>query len=246
MILGSGLAAAILVYAFPLTRFILSALVTLFHEFGHAVVGWLLGHPSLPAFDFVYGGGFTHMGAFRPSLAIAIAAGLIYLGWHFRQNRKSVAIVGVVFLVWIFFVTAEWRRELAIAAAGHAGEFILAGIFFYQALSGVGLRAPEAERPLAAFAAFFVQIHSMLFAWRLTRDADFLEWYREGKGGALMNDLEVIALDLQIYAKLNPGIVGVARLLILFSFLPITVGLIWYFQRARWHRFLRALRTVER
>jgi hypothetical protein len=113
-------------------------------------------------------------------------------------------------------------------------------------LSGVGLRAPEVERPLAAFAAFFVQIHSMLFAWKLTRDTDFLEWYREGKGGALMNDLEVIALDLQIYAKLNPGIVGVARMLIFFSFIPIAVALIWYFQRARWHRFLRSLRTVDR
>src|SRR5690242_13228426 len=34
-ILGGGLAAAILVYAIPFTRFVFSAIVTLFHEFGH-------------------------------------------------------------------------------------------------------------------------------------------------------------------------------------------------------------------
>ncbi len=245
-IMVAGLVAAILFYWFPLTRFVLSALVTLFHEFSHAVAGWLLGHPSLPAFDFVYGGGFTHYGAFHPSIAVVLAAGLGFLGWHFRENKKSLILIGSVFLVWLFFVSAEWRREIAMAAAGHAGEFILAAIFFYQALAGVGLRSPEVERPLAAFAAFFVQIHSMLFAFRLTRDADFLAWYKEGKGGALMNDLEVVALDLHIYAKIPMTIEGVARLLILFSFVPIAVALVWYFQRARWHRLLHALRTVDR
>jgi hypothetical protein len=244
-ILAFGLISAIIVYAVPFTRFIFSALVTLFHEFGHAVAGWLLGHVSIPAFDFTYGGGITHTGQFRLSIAVAVGLGFAWLGWHFRENRKAIAVIGGAALVWLFFVTAEWRRETAFAAAGHAGEFILAGIFFYQALSGIGLRAPEIERPAAAFAAFFVQIHSMLFAWRLTRDADFLAWYREGKGGALMNDLEVLALNLQIYVKLNPGIEGVARLLILFSFVPVGVALIWYFQRARWHRVLRALRTVD-
>jgi hypothetical protein len=37
----------------------------------------------------------------------------------------------------------------------------------------------------------------------------------------------------------------VTRLLFLFSFVPIAVALIWYFQRARWHRVLRALRTAD-
>ncbi|HYM61432.1 MAG TPA: hypothetical protein VEZ11_11120 [Thermoanaerobaculia bacterium] len=244
-ILGGGLAAAAIVYAFPLTRFLFSALVTLFHELGHAVVGWLLGYPSLPAFDFVYGGGFTHQGTFHLPIALAVAAAFGYGGWLFRENRVSVALIAVLLVGWLFFVTAEWRRELAIAAAGHAFELILAGIFFYQALSGVGWRVPEVERPLGAFAAFFVQIHSMMFAWRLIHDPDFLAWYREGKGGALMNDLEVVALDVNIYGRLNPGIEGVARWLLVFSIVPMGIALLWYFQRARWHRMLRALRTAR-
>lgn len=245
MILGFGLAGAIVVYAIPFTRFVASAIVTLFHEFGHAVMGWLLGYPSLPAFDFVYGGGLTHHGEFRRSIAVAVALGFAYLLWLFRQNRKSMALIGAIFLVWLFVVTREWRREIAFASAGHLAEFILAGILFYKALAGVGWKSPDVERPLGAFVAFFVQIHSMLFAWRLMHDSAFLAWYREGKGGALMNDLEVVALDLQIWLGMTPQIEGVARWLFAFSFVPIAIALVWYFERARWHRVLRALKTVE-
>jgi hypothetical protein len=244
-ILGSGLAAAVLLYLFPLTRMIFSALVTLCHEFGHAVAGWLLGHPSLPAFDFVYGGGFTHQGEFHLSIALAIAAIFIYLGYLFRQNRSALALISALFVLWLIVVSKEWRRELIIAAAGHLSEFVLAGVFFYQALSGTGWRNPEVERPVGAFVAFFLQIHSMAFAWRLFHDPDFLAWYREGKGGALMNDLEVVALDLHIYAGPNPGIEGVARGLLFFSLVPMLVAIVWYLQRSRMHRILRSLRTVE-
>jgi hypothetical protein len=243
--LGFGLAAAIVAYAIPFTRFVFSTLVTLFHELGHAVMGWLLGYPSLPAFDFVYGGGMTHHGAFRLSIALAVAGVFAWLAWTFRENKTSLALIGALFLVWFFVVTREWRREVAFAAAGHLAEFILAGILFYKALADVGWRIPEIERPLGAFVAFFVQIHATLFAWRLLRDPAFLSWYRGGKGGALMNDLEVIALDLQIWLGVAPGIEGVAKALLAVSLLPITLSLIWYFERARCHRVLRALRTVQ-
>lgn len=244
-IMGFGLVAAIAIYALPFTRFMFSAIVTLFHEFGHAVAGWLFGHVSIPAFDFVYGGGLTHYGAFRLPIAVAVACGFAYLAWLFRENRKSAGIVAALFLIWLFFVTREWRREIAMASAGHLAELILAAILFYKALAGVGWRAPEVERPLGAFVAFFVQIHSTLFAWRLFHDPKFLGWYREGKGGALMNDLEVIALDLQIWLGFAPQIEGVAKMLLVFSVMPTAVALLWYFERARWHRVLRALRTVD-
>jgi hypothetical protein len=244
-ILGIGLLAAVIVDAIPLTRFVFSAIITLFHEFGHAVMGWLMGMPAIPAFDFTYGGGITSHGQFQVAIALLIAGGFGYLMWLFRQNRTTVVLIAIAFLVWLFFISAEWRRDLAFGAAGHLSEFILAGILFYQALSGFGWRIPEIERPLGAFVAFFVQINSMHFAWRLMHDPEFLEWYKQGKGGMLMNDLEGIALDLHIHTPFNPGIIGVTRLLFLFSFVPIAVALIWYFQRARWHRVLRALRTAD-
>lgn len=244
-ILGFGLAAAIVVSVIPFTRFVFSAIVTLFHELGHAVAGWLTGHASIPAFDFVYGGGLTHYGQFRTSIAVAVGGAFVYAAWLFRENRKSLGIIGVLFAIWLVVVTREWRREIACASAGHLSEFILAGILFYKALAGVGWKNPELERPLGAFVAFFVQIHSTLFAWRLLNDPAYLDWYRGGKGGALMNDLETVALNIHIWTGWAPGIEGVARALLVFSVLPTVVALLWYFERARWHRVLRALRTVD-
>lgn len=218
-----GFIAALIVYVVPFTRFVLSALVTLFHEFGHAVMGWILGYPSLPAFDLVYGGGFTHQGQFRLPIAIAVACLIAYIAYLNRENKRALVIVAIVAAVWLVFVTREWRRELAIASAGHLAEFVLAGVMLYKSITGEGWRNPDVERPLAAFVAFFVQIHSMHFAWKLVNDSGFLEWYREGKGGALMNDLEVVALDLQIWLGWQPQIEGVAKALLFFSLVPFAI-----------------------
>jgi hypothetical protein len=221
-----GFVAALIAYVIPFTRFVLSALVTLFHEFGHAVMGWLLGYPSLPAFDLVYGGGFTHQGAFRLPIAIFVAVIFGYIAYLNRENKRGLVIVGIVAAVWLVFVTREWRRELAIASAGHLAEFVLAGVMLYKSITGEGWRNPELERPLGAFVAFFVQIHSTHFAWKLINDTGFLEWYREGKGGAIMNDLEVVALDLQIWLGVQPQIEGVAKALLFFSLVPLVIAVV--------------------
>lgn len=243
-ILGIGLAIALVVYAVPLLRYIFSTLETLFHELGHAVVAWLLGHPAIPAFDFMYGGGFTHWGAFHLSIALAVAAAFGWLAWRLRGNRRGLIALGAIFLVWLVCVSSDWRRETVIASAGVAFEFILAAILFYQALAGVGWRIPEIERPLGAFIAFFVQLTAMQFPLRLLRDPDFLTAYQEGKGGALMNDLEVVALNLHIHTPLNPGIKGLAIALFVFSFVPIGVAVASYLNRAKVRRAVQALLAV--
>lgn len=243
-ILGTGLAAAVVAHLVPITRWAFFALKTLFHEIGHAVVAWILGQPAIPAFDFAYGGGITHISDFQPLLAVFIFAGLAWLAWTVRPNRKSLTLVVIVIGIWLIAVSAGWRRETVVAAAGVTGELILAAVLFYMALSGHGFKIPEIERPLGAFAAFFVQIATMIFAWRLGHDPDFLSFYLEGKGGALMNDLEVVALNLHIYTPLNPGIEGLSNLLLFFSLVPIGVALLLYLKRESVHRFARSLLTA--
>ena len=244
-ILGFGLASAIVVYAIPFLRFVFSALVTLFHELGHAVASWLLGHPAIPAFDFVYGGGFTHMQNFKLPIAIAIAAGWGWLAWLVRKNVRTLSIVCALAALWLVAISSEWRRGLVVSSMGHGGEVLLAATFFYMALANVGFKMPELERPAAAFAAFFVVIHTVHFAWRLRTDADYLASYREGKGGALMNDLESVALDLQIRTGLSPGIEGVAGWLIVASFVPFAFALVLFFKRSAVQRLVDSLLTVD-
>jgi hypothetical protein len=244
-ILGFGLVLAIIVYAIPFTRFVMSALVTLFHELGHAVVAWCLGIPALPAFDFTYGGGITSYGQFHLAIALAIAGAFAFLAYRFRRNWKTLTVLALVAGVWLFFVSSEWRRDLACAAGGHTSEFVLSAIFFYMALAGVGFRIPEVERPLGAFIAFFVQIHSVAFALRLRRDPDFLDWYRQGKGGMLMNDLESIALDLRIHFGTRSTVESVAGALLFLPVILSAISLVWYFYRAHVHRFIRELLALE-
>jgi hypothetical protein len=245
VLLASALAAALLVYFFPLTRFVLSTIVTLFHELGHTVASWLLGHPAIPAFDFVYGGGFTHEHAFQLPIALTIAGAMIWLGRIFRRNPRTLVFIAGIFGIWLLAVTADWRRELVIASAGHLGEIVLTGTFFYMTLANVGWRNPEVERSLGAFVAFFVQLNVINFAWRLGHDPSFLDWYLAGKGGALMNDLEVIALDLHIWIGISPSVEDLAGWLLLLALAPLPLAYLAYRFRRRVYRLTSMLLATE-
>ena len=240
-VLGIGFAIAVVAYAIPLTRFLLHPIITLVHELGHAVAGWILGYPSIPSFDFVYGGGITPHGRFQLAIALVVAGGFGYGMYLFRENRRTVALIGGCFLIWLFFVTSEWRRLLVVSAAGHASESIFAGIFLYMALAGIGWRIPELERPLGAFIAFFIQFNMISFCLDLMHDQDILEVYKQGKGGMLMHDIDSISADLIIHTPWHPSIQALARLLLLLSFAPLMIAVVLYFRRASWSRVITSL-----
>ena len=237
-VLGIGLGLAIVASAVSLIDFIFHPIITLVHELGHTIAGWLLGYPSVPSFDFVYGGGLTHQGNFRIVIALAIAGAFAYLGYMFRDNRRTVVLIAVCFLIWLFIDTSEFRRSLVVDAAGHASECIFAGIFLYMAIAGIGWRIPEIERPLGAFLAFFIEINMIRFCLNLMHDQDFLEVYKQGKGGMLMHDVDSISTSLIIHTAWHPSIQMLARLLLLFSFVPMGVALLWYFRRSQAHRVI--------
>jgi membrane protein CcdC involved in cytochrome C biogenesis len=244
-LLAAGLIAALIAHAIPFIQFILTPLVTLFHEFGHAAAAWLLGCPAIPAFDFVYGGGITQHQSFQLPLAIFIAAGWGWLGWTFRRNPRTLAVLGVCAGAWLLAVSSEWRRELVIASMGHLGELMLAGSLLYMALAGVGWRIREIERPLGAFAASFVLIQTARFAWRLRHDAAYLAEYREGKGGSLMSDLEVVALDIKIWTGVSMEIPEVAGWLFFFALLVPAAAILLYVYRGPVRDFARSLLVLS-
>ena len=244
--MAGGLAAALVAHAVPFVAFILSPLVTLFHEFGHAATAWLVGCPAIPAFDFVYGGGVTTHHDFQLPLGLLIGAGWMWLGWTFRRNPRSLAVIGTCAGVWLLAVSSEWRRELVIASMGHLGEVVLASVLVFMALSGVGWRIPELERPLGAFAAFFVQLQTLGFAWRLRHDAAFLAEYGEGKGGAMMNDLEVIALDVKIWTGVSMSVRDVAGWLLFAALVVPAASVVLYVARRRVRDFASSLIVVDR
>ncbi len=190
--LGVGLAAAILIFFFPFWKYVFSAFITLVHEFGHAVFGWMFGYPTIPAFDFVYGGGVAiHFDRSVKLLLIYLAlyGALFYV---FRKNRMTQIILGVCLVIYCIFAFTP-VHQILILFMGHGMELTFAGLFLYRALSGSSVINPL-ERPLYAFVGFFTNFRDVGFAYNLLYDPATRSRYMEGKGG-LTNDFVRLAYD---------------------------------------------------
>lgn len=189
--LGIGLVIAAVVLFFPFLRFIFSYLKTLVHELGHSVVDWLFGYPSIPAFDFIYGGGMAIHQERKTFLLVLIYAGFGFLFYLYRRNRLSLVILGIVVAVYTVFAFTP-AHELLMLFMGHGTELIFAGIFLYRALSGSSIVAPV-ERPLYAFVGFFILLYDIGFAYQLITDYGYRVDYEEAKGGEIQSDFSRIA-----------------------------------------------------
>ena len=94
---GGGLVAALIALQFPLAEAALSGMKILVHEMGHAAFGWLFGYPSIPVFDFSYGGGVTLQHGRSALLAalviLAMAAAASFASPRSRSTERSPAAV---------------------------------------------------------------------------------------------------------------------------------------------------------
>lgn len=186
-----GGVAALAISLIPFLRFVFGHLVILIHEFGHAVTGWLFGYPSIPAFDFAYGGGVTVHQDRSFGLVVILAVGWAVLAWLTRRSRPVFSAAGSVAGLWAFLAFTRLHEILQIAM-GHGAELILAGLFLYRAMDGEACRIP-AERPLYAFCGVFVLLHDVVFAWGLMTSPLQRDLYEDAKGGGHWMDFSRLA-----------------------------------------------------
>jgi hypothetical protein len=168
--------------------------VVLVHELGHAAAGWLFGYPSLPAFDFRYGGGVTTHASEQSLMIVAVVlGGLGMLGLALRGNPLSLGLVLGATAVYgaLAFTHAH---EAVIVAMGHGGELIFAFVFLQRAFTGSACKLP-AERPLYAWIGFYIVFYSMGFAWRLATSAVARQQYADAKGGGHWMDFSRLARE---------------------------------------------------
>lgn len=218
---GAGAALALVTQLLPLLQILVGHFVVLVHELGHALAGWVFGFPSLPAFDFVHGGGVTaHLARSRWLVGAAYAL-LAAALWVLRRNRARAALVaGAAALYTVLLATG--LDEAVIVAMGHGGELLLAGVFLQRALSGRAV-AHAAERPLYAWLGFHVLLHDARFAWGLATSGAERAAYAAAKGGGHWMDfsrlerellgvpLEALALAFLAAALATPGAVLLAH-----------------------------------
>lgn len=191
--LAIGLGITLFVILIPFFSYVFHYLVTLVHELGHTVFGWLYGYPSIPAFDFIYGGGITiHQKRIFiiPIIVILLFCVLIYL---LRKNRLTLIILLILGGLYILTALTSIHR-LIILSAGHGAELFFAALFLYRALSNHAIII-KAERPLYAFLSLFIFVRDYRFANNLMVNPLFRQQYAAAKGGGHWMDFSRIARE---------------------------------------------------
>lgn len=228
LVLASGPVIALVIMFFPLVSHIFSTLGILVHEMGHAIVGWLLGYPSVPAFDLHYGGGVTlHLE--RSIALLVVFYGLMAAAMYtYRKNISTLILLGILLAVHII-ISATQMKHIVILFMGHGMELVIAGVFFYRALSGAAV-VHEVERPLYSAISFFLVFWDIRFAYRLMTSAEHRSMYEEAKGGGHWMDFSRIAEDF-----LHVDLKVVALFFFICCFVPLVVGFLCF----RYQEYLR-------
>lgn len=211
---GIGVVMAAGLTWFPFLKFILSPLITIFHELGHTAVLWIFGYSAIPAFDFANGGGVTMSDLERsPMIVWAWVLGFVILGWWQRERKGVLIALGGLALLY-FYMYNSTRETLAITLGGHAGEVVFGAVFLYRGLTGWGCKL-EAERPLYAFLGFMNFFAGLHLGFALMGNNSMEKyWYLQGKGGIdhdLVTGAQILSMKLE----------SIARLLILCELLAI-------------------------
>jgi hypothetical protein len=198
--MGIGAAITAVILFFPFLSFVFRYVNTLVHEIGHAIFGWLYGYPSVPAFDFNYGGGVTMHQDRKIFIVIIVYVLFALLLYVYRRNGLSLVVLMVI--VGLYSVsTFTSLHSLVILFMGHGAELIFGSIFFYRALSGSSVIV-AAERPLYAFLGFFIYFVDIRFAHRLMTSSEFRAQYEAAKGGGHWMDFSRIAEEF-MHVKLS-------------------------------------------
>ena len=191
-----GFVGALVVFAFPFLTFIFSNLIILVHEMGHAAFGLLFSYPSIPAFDFRYGGGVTTIQSrstfFFFIIYLLFAVGLLKISNYPRLMKMAV----VAIVVYSFCAFTSIHQQI-ILFMGHGTELIIAGIFLYRGLSGSAV-IHKIEQPLYSMLGFFIVFYDVRFAYRLAYMESYRIEYANAKGGGHWMDFSQLAAWMQI------------------------------------------------
>lgn len=196
-------------------------LIVIVHEAGHALIAWLFGYPSLPSFDFVYGGGYApHFGR-HTVIILCVYAGFGLLFFRYRKHPHIFQWAFLIIGLYSLFAFTELHNGL-INFMGHGMELIIATVFFYRALSGYSVKIPI-ERPLYGFCGFYIVFQDLSFAYSLIADAQFRAQYSASKGIGHVMDFDRLA------AQFSGGNVPlVAALFLILCLVPPLVAVAVY------------------
>ena len=219
--LVAGLALAPVLTFTPLLQYVGWFLSALFHETGHAAVGWALGCPSIPAVSVAGEAAAVH-GDQQVFLCVFWMACLAGLAWTNRANRPRLVLWTAALVVYPVLAFTGAREALFLVGR-HAGELAFATFFLVQAVAGGFTDAPGERAAHAMLGWYFVGKNAVLAAGLLSSDQARATYASNGSFG-LENDYIRLARDV-LHVPL--GTVAAAMLLAAVAVVPfaIVVGL---------------------
>ncbi|WP_372370195.1 hypothetical protein [Candidatus Uabimicrobium sp. HlEnr_7] len=226
-----GFILALGVFAFPYITFIFSYFVILIHEIGHAAFGILFAYPSIPAFDFRYGGGFTTIQT-RSSFFLVVVFLLFAVGLVKIYDSRRLLKAAVALIILYTFLAFTGIHKQIILFMGHGMELIIAGIFIYRGLSGSAV-IHKLERPLYSMLGFFIVFYDMRFAYRLAYLESYRTQYGNAKGGGHWMDFSQLATYMQM------SLSSIAFLFMLCCILPVVISFLLHIYREDIISFIR-------
>ena len=228
--IGLGLAVATQFVGF--LEMLIGYMVVLVHEMGHALVGWFFGYPSIPAFDFTYGGGVTtHQEVQSLALVGIVLAGFAVLGWAFLRNPASLALSMTLAAAYAALAFSDAHHVL-IVAMGHGAELCFAAIFIQRALTGSACQL-NVERPLYAWIGFHIVLVDIAFARGLATSALARQQYADAKGGGHWMDFSRLAHE-HLGVSLESVAIGFGLLCVVTPLLAF--GFAWLGPERAWLR----------
>jgi hypothetical protein len=163
-------------------------------------------------------------------LLVVFYAVMAFLVYSYRKNTLTLMFLVVCLLIHII-LSATYLHDVVFLMMGHGMELIIAGIFFYRALSGAAV-LNAAERPLYCIISWFIVLSDLRFAYRLATSAHVRRMYEEAKGGGHWMDFSRVAEDY-----LHTDLTVIAVFFFLATLLPLVLGYLAF----RYQEYLRGL-----
>ena len=205
-----------------------------FHELGHCVTFWLFGYPSVPSFDFEYGGGVTYpvlgrIWIVQGGVFAAMAAGLYYLcrpdGVLFNNERYPLLGVAIALTLLHLSLAFNDGHEVMISFMGYGAEIILGVFCIARAILGLTLYGTVERYLNMVFGLFVIGTNVALLSGLIYSDI-IRSAYSLQKGGEMMGDFDKIAETLDITVQ------SVARGSLSYMVVMLIIGIagIWWWK----------------
>ncbi len=213
----SGLVLAPILTFTPILRYMGWFLGSLFHETGHAAMGWLLGCPTVPAIRIDGHAAAIHgepSMLLRGMVMVALAALLV----RFRARPVGRVALGLALLCYPAIAYTE-TREVAFLVAGHLGEAGFATVLLLQALDGGFSGTPE-ERATHSMVGWYLVGRNVSLCGGLVFQSAARSAYAESGSFGLVNDY------LRLARHFGIGLEPIALVMLVVAVLPVPLAIL--------------------